>query len=49
MERGTVISGAEKEVVDVGANDELPIEVVKVPSQSEYWSCLADTVLVGEV
>ena len=32
MERGMVISGAEKEVVDVGANDELPIEVVKVPS-----------------
>ena len=32
MERGTVISGAEKQVVDVGANDELPIEVVKVPS-----------------
>lgn len=49
MERGTVISGAEKEVVDVGANDELPIEVVKVPSQSECRSCLTDMGLVIDV
>lgn len=36
-------------VIDVGANDELPSEVVNVSGKSEYWSCLADTVLVGDV
>ena len=33
MEPGMVISRADKEVVDVGANDELPSEVVNVPGK----------------
>ena len=34
MEPGIVISGAEKEVVDVGANDELASDVVNMPGKS---------------
>ena len=33
MEPGMVISRADKEVVDVGANDDLPREVVNVPGK----------------
>ena len=33
MEPGVVISRADKEVVDVGANDELPSEVVNAPGK----------------
>ena len=43
-----LLSGAEKKVVDVEANDKLPSEVVNMPVKSDYQSCLADTVLVRE-
>lgn len=42
VEPDTVISTTEEEVTRVGANDELPGEVVNIPGESEYWSCLAD-------
>ena len=45
---GMLLSGAEKKVVDIKANDKLPSEVVNIPGKSDYWSCLADTVLVRE-
>ena len=36
-EPGMVISRADKEVVDVGANDDLPSEVVNVPGKRPEW------------
>lgn len=42
VEPDTVISTTEEEVTRVGANDELPGEVVNIPGESEYRSCLAD-------
>ena len=45
---GMLLSGAEKKVVDIKANDKLPSEVVNMPGKSDHWSCLADTVLVRE-
>ena len=48
MKPGMLLSGAEKKVVDIKANDKLPSEVVNMPGKSDYWSCLADTVLVRE-
>ena len=44
VESGMVISGAKKKVVDVGANDDHPSEVVNMSGKHEYWSCLADMV-----
>ena len=37
-----MISTTEEEVTRVGANDELPSEVVNIPGESEYQSCLVD-------
>ena len=48
VESGMLLSGAEKYVVDVEANDKLPSDVVNMPVKSDYWSCLADTVLLRE-
>ena len=48
MDHGLVISRAEKEVVDIGANDERLSEVVNIQGKSEYQSYLGDTVLVRE-
>jgi len=42
VEPDTVISTTEDEVTRVGANDELPGEVVNIPGESEYRSCLVD-------
>ena len=42
VEPDTVISTTEEEVTRVGANDELSGEVVNIPGESEYLSCLAD-------
>lgn len=42
VEPDTVISTIEEEVTRVGANDELPGEVVNIPGKSEYQSFLAD-------
>ena len=36
MESGMLLSGAEKKVVDVEANDKLPSEVVNMPVKSDY-------------
>ena len=36
-----------KVIIEVGAYDELPTEVVNVPDESEYRCCLADTVPDG--
>ncbi|CAH3143140.1 unnamed protein product [Porites evermanni] len=36
-------------VIKIGANDELPDKVAKVPCNSEYWSCPADLAPVGEL
>ena len=47
MESGMVISGAKK-IVDVGANDDLPSEVVNMPGKHAYWSCFVDMVQVRE-
>ena len=41
VEPDTVISTIEEEVTRVGANDELPSEVVNIPGESEYRSFLA--------
>ena len=43
-----VISRAKKKNVDVGANDDLPSEVVNKPGKHEYRSCFVDMVQVGE-
>ena len=45
---GMLLSGAEKKVLDIKANDKLPSEVVNMPGKSDHWSCLADMVLVRE-
>ena len=45
----TVTGGAEEEVIGVAARDELFDEVVDVSDESEYRSCFADTVSVGEI
>ena len=44
-----VIIRASKVIIEVGAYDELPTEVVNVPDESEYRCCLADTVPDGEL
>ena len=45
----TVTGGAEEEFIGVAARVELFDEVVDVPDESEYRSCFADTVSVGEI
>ena len=48
VKRGMLLSGAEKKVLDIKANDKLPSEVVNMPGKSDHWSCLAGMVLVRE-
>ena len=36
VESGMLLSGAEKKVVDVEANDKFPSEVVNMPVKSDY-------------
>ena len=38
-----------KVIIEVGAYDELPSEVVNLPDESEYRCCLADMFLAGEL
>ena len=40
---------ASKVIIEVGAYDELPTEVVNLPDESEYRCCLADMVPDGEL
>ena len=44
-----VIIRASKVIIEVGAYDELPTEVVNLPDESEYRCCLADMVPDGEL
>ena len=44
-----VIIRAPKVIIEVGAYDELPTEVVNLPDESEYRCCLADMVPDGEL
>ena len=44
-----VIIRASKVIIEVGAYDELPTEVVNLPDESEYRCCLPDTVPDGEL
>ena len=47
--RPQVIIRASKVIIEVGAYDELPSEVVNLPDESEYRCCLADMVPAGEL
>ena len=47
--RPEVIIRAEKGVIEVGAYEELPDEVVNLPGKSECLSCLPDMVPGGEL
>ena len=47
--RPKVIIRASKVILEVGAYDELPSEVVNLPDESEYRCCLADMVPAGEL
>ena len=44
-----VIIRASKVIIEVGAYDELPSEVVHLPDESEYGCCLADMAPAGEL
>lgn len=44
-----MIIRASKVIIEVGAYDELPSEVVNLPDESEYRCCLADMVPAGEL
>ena len=47
VESGMLLSEAEKKLLTL-RNYKLPSEVVNMPVKSDYWSCLADTVLLTE-